>query len=267
MWSEVQHGSPQLIQKLQTQSHHSSPCGSFVQIRKRRLLGEEENPCLPLANKALQVHGLVRRECFVQRHGNLAPGGEAQCQDTLSGAWARIEPSLPCQASTFVQHITCTTTAALSRKLHGSDPHQGLDQIWGNRGPFLILPTNLYFSQPYLSDLFVAPLFIPLNIPLGRTHSCGSTKLQRQLGHVVLLGDQEEKETWFLDHIHCLCHSPLICSSISYCVPHIESIDLNPSEISQRPSNDCNQLQGQDLGDVVQSSSSGQMQLPMICDL
>lgn len=118
----------------------------------------------------------------------------------------------------------------------------------GTEDPSSFCPPTCPFSQPYLSGLFVAPLFTPMHIPLARTHSCGSTKLQRQLGHVVLLGDQEEKETWFLDHIALSLpqstHLFTICSSISYCVPHIESQDLNPSEISQRPSSDCNQPQG-----------------------
>lgn len=114
--------------------------------------------------------------------------------------------------------------------------------------PSSFFPPTCPFSQPYLLGLFVTPLFTPIPIPLARTHSCRFTKLQRQLGHVVLLGDQEKKETWFLDHIALSLpqstHLFTVCSSISYCIPHIESIDLNPNEISQRPSNGCNQLQG-----------------------
>ena len=87
------------------------------------------------------------------------------------------------------------------------------------------------------------------HIPLARTQSCGSIKLQRNLGHVVFLGDQEGKETKFLDHKalslpQSTHHLFTICLSISYYVPHIESIDFIPSETTQGPSNDCNQFQG-----------------------
>lgn len=151
---------------------------------------------------------------------------------------------LPYQLWTVAQHIISTVrVAALSRKLHGSDSHQELAYICKNRGLILILSTNLSFSLPKCSSipplgLSIAHSPLPTHIPLARTQSCDSTKLWRNLGHVVFLGDQEGKETKSLDHIalslpQSTHHLFTICSSISYYVPPIESIDLIPSETTQ----------------------------------
>lgn len=62
---------------------------------------------------------------------------------------------------------------------------------------------------------------LPTHSPLARTQSCNSTKLQRKLGNAVLLGDQEEKEIRFLDHIELsLPESTHLFTICSHYVPH-----------------------------------------------
>lgn len=79
-------------------------------------------------------------------------------------------------------------------------------------------------AQSHLWAFLSHHALLPTPIPLARTQSCDSTKLQRKLGNVVLLGDQEEKEVRFLDHIELSLpqstHLFTICSLISHYVPH-----------------------------------------------
>ena len=167
---------------------------------------------------------------------------------------------LPCQPWAFVQHIIHPIAAAApSRKHQRSDSQQEPGWVHRKRGPFPILLNTLalQFTSQWLSATFgpsLLPLFSPPpHILLARMLSCGSTRLQRKLGIVVLRGDQEDKETGFLGQ------RALSLPLCTHLFTSVHRFPLWPSHRKRRPHTEWNSEDHQwlqpapqlNLGDAV----------------